>query len=84
MTGGMEDKLTADAFQGLTGVSRETLERLQVYLRLLEKWQATINLVSRGSLEDGWRRHVLDSAQLARFIPPGGGSRGAQSSQGSC
>ncbi len=70
MTGGMEDILTADAFQGLTGVSRETLERLRVYLRLLEKWQDTINLVSRGSLEDAWRRHMLDSAQLARYIPP--------------
>ena len=68
----MDDKLTADAFQHLTGVSRETLERLRVYLRLLEKWQGTINLVSTGSLEDAWRRHMLDSAQLARYIPPGG------------
>ena len=68
----MDDKLTADAFQRLTGVSRETLERLRVYLRLLEKWQGTINLVSTGSLEDAWRRHMLDSAKLARYIPPGG------------
>ncbi len=74
MTGGLEDKLTADAFQGLTGVSRETLERLGVYLSLLEKWQGTINLVSRGSLEDAWRRHMLDSAQLARYISPRGPS----------
>ncbi len=68
----MDDKLTADAFQRLTGVSRETLQRLRVYLRLLEKWQGTINLVSTGSLEDAWRRHMLDSAQLARYIPPCG------------
>ncbi len=68
----MDDKLTADAFQRLTGVSRETLGRLRVYLRLLEKWQGTINLVSTASLEDAWRRHMLDSAQLARYIPPGG------------
>lgn len=68
----MDDKLTADAFQRLTGVSRETLERLRVYLRLLEKWQGTINLVSTASLEDAWRRHMLDSAQLARYIPPCG------------
>ena len=72
----MDDKLTPDAFQGLTGVSRETLERLRVYLRLLEKWQGTINLVSTGSLEDAWRRHMLDSAQLARYIPSCGKSRG--------
>ena len=69
----MDDKLTAEGFQRLTAVSRETLGRLRVYLRLLEKWQRTINLVSTRSLEDAWRRHMLDSAQLARYIP----SRGA-------
>jgi 16S rRNA (guanine527-N7)-methyltransferase len=68
----MDDRLTAEEFQRLTGVSRETLGRLRVYLRLLKKWQATINLVGRRSLEDAWRRHMLDSAQLARYIPPGG------------
>lgn len=74
----MDDKLTSEAFQRLTGVSRETLERLRVYLRLLEKWQGTINLVSRGSLEDAWRRHMLDSAQLARYIPSCGPSCGGE------
>ena len=75
----MDDKLTAEGFQRLTAVSRETLERLRVYLRLLEKWQGTINLVSTRSLEDAWRRHMLDSAQLARYIPSrgGGGAGGA-------
>jgi 16S rRNA (guanine527-N7)-methyltransferase len=68
----MDDKLTADAFQRLTGVSRETLGRLRIFSHLLVKWQGTINLVSRGSLEDAWRRHMLDSAQLARYIPPSG------------
>jgi 16S rRNA (guanine527-N7)-methyltransferase len=68
----MDDRLTAEEFQRLTGVSRETLGRLRVYLRLLKKWQATINLVGRRSLEDAWRRHMLDSAQLARYIPPRG------------
>ena len=75
----MDDKLTAEGFQRLTAVSRETLGRLRVYLRLLEKWQRTINLVSTRSLEDAWRRHMLDSAQLARYIPSrgGGGAGGA-------
>jgi 16S rRNA (guanine527-N7)-methyltransferase len=72
----MDDTLTPDGFQDLTGVSRETLERLRVYLRLLEKWQGTINLVSSGSLADAWRRHMLDSAQLARYIPSYGPSGG--------
>ena len=54
-------------FQAATGVSRETVARLERYLELLRRWQGAINLVGRRSLEDPWRRHFLDSAQLARL-----------------
>lgn len=45
-------------------VSRETHGKLEDLLRLVSKWNKSINLVSAGSLMDGWRRHVLDSAQM--------------------
>lgn len=45
-------------------VSRETYGKLEDLLRLVSKWNKSINLVSSGSLTDGWRRHVLDSAQM--------------------
>jgi 16S rRNA (guanine527-N7)-methyltransferase len=45
------------------------LERLQVYAGLLADWNSRHNLVSRVSLDDLWRRHMWDSAQLARHIP---------------
>ena len=45
-------------------VSRETHSKLQALLQLVAKWNSKINLVSRGSLADGWERHILDSAQL--------------------
>ena len=45
-------------------VSRETHDRLCDLLALVAKWNPAINLVSRGSLEGAWVRHVLDSAQL--------------------
>jgi 16S rRNA (guanine527-N7)-methyltransferase len=61
--------LTPDGFAGLTGVSRETLERLGAYAELLRRWSGRINLVSRNTLGDLWRRHFLDSAQLLPFIP---------------
>lgn len=61
--------LTAEAFASQVHVSRETLGRLQTYVQLLQKWQPTINLVSRDSLADIWCRHILDSAQLAELIP---------------
>ncbi len=52
-----------------TPVSRETVEKLFAYEALLQKWQKTINLVGRGTLQDAWRRHFLDSAQLAPLVP---------------
>jgi 16S rRNA (guanine527-N7)-methyltransferase len=36
----------------------------------LRRWQRRINLVGAGTLADPWRRHVLDSAQLAPLLPP--------------
>ena len=35
------------------------------------KWNGAINLVSRQSLADPWRRHILDSAQLSLYLPDG-------------
>ena len=60
------------AFQRDTNVSRETLERLETYAALLQKWQPKINLVSSASLNNLWRRHFLDSAQLAPLIGENG------------
>ena len=62
--------LTVGQFQQATGVSRETLDRLRIYADLLTRWQARINLVGRSTLDDMWRRHFLDSAQLASLVSP--------------
>lgn len=45
-------------------VSPETHLRLVSLWDLVQKWNPAINLVSGASLSDGWRRHILDSAQL--------------------
>lgn len=55
--------------QAALGVSRETLEKLEIYYALLCRWRKAINLVSKGSMEDGWKRHFLDSGQLLAHIP---------------
>ena len=49
-------------------VSRETELRLREYLALVRRWNAKINLI--GDKEDAvlWRRHVLDSLQLAPLL----------------
>lgn len=52
-------------------VSRETLERLDIYAQTLLKWNPKINLVSRRSLDDLWTRHILDSLQVFETVQPG-------------
>ena len=63
--------LTLAGFVRATDVSRETAARLEAYGALLEKWNRSINLVSRAGTADLWRRHMLDSAQILDLIPAG-------------
>jgi 16S rRNA (guanine527-N7)-methyltransferase len=63
--------LPPEAFAAAAHVSRETLEGLRRYADLLVKWQRSINLVAADSLNDLWRRHMLDSAQLYDLLPSG-------------
>jgi 16S rRNA (guanine527-N7)-methyltransferase len=59
-----------DEFRFVSGsVSRETFESLQAFESTFRKWAARINLVAPSTLGELWRRHVLDSAQLARIKP---------------
>ena len=52
----------------LHDVSRETLEKLDAYKNLLEKWTRKINLISRSTVEDIAMRHIWDSAQIYERI----------------
>lgn len=54
----------------LGGIDATVLDRLALYIKILEKWQRAINLVGPKTLLDPWRRHILDSAQLAPDISP--------------
>lgn len=69
----MSDRpLSPEDFARAADVSRETLAALAIYAAHLVKWQTALNLVSRASLDDLWRRHMLDSAQIVRHLPPDG------------
>lgn len=50
-------------------VSRETVQKLQNFVALLQSWNLKMNLVSKKSMEDVWERHVLDSLQLIKYLP---------------
>ncbi len=50
-------------------VSSETWEKLELFLDLLRDEMTRQNLISRASADHIWTRHVVDSAQLLKFIP---------------
>ncbi|MBO6894438.1 MAG: 16S rRNA (guanine(527)-N(7))-methyltransferase RsmG [Roseibium sp.] len=50
-------------------VSRETLERLQIYVDLVLKWQPAQNLIAPSTIPDIWTRHVADSLQTQWSYP---------------
>jgi 16S rRNA (guanine527-N7)-methyltransferase len=53
------------------GVSRESVERLEVLARVLQEWQPRINLIAQSTLPSLWERHIVDSAQLLPLFPKG-------------
>ena len=53
----------------LFDVSRETLERLETYEKLLLQWQRVKNLVASSTLSQIWQRHFADSLQLLALAP---------------
>ena len=72
MTGNMtipNSPLSPADFQSALGASDLVMQRLSVYAELLSKWQRRINLVGKATLDDLWRRHMMDSAQLLPLIP---------------
>jgi 16S rRNA (guanine527-N7)-methyltransferase len=53
----------------LTTVSRETLDRLDRFVRLLLQWQQRLNLIAASTEAKIWTRHVADSLQLIPLAP---------------
>jgi 16S rRNA (guanine527-N7)-methyltransferase len=60
--------LAQDVVGGLS-VSRETIASLRALEAEVRRWTPVVNLVSRGSVDDLWGRHIADSAQIFRFCP---------------
>ncbi len=50
-------------------VSRETEERLTIFVALFQKWAKAINLVAPSTLLEVWNRHIVDSAQIYALRP---------------
>ena len=63
-----------EALEAASGrnVSRETFDRLNLYVDLLKTEAGRQSLIAPSTVANVWERHVLDSAQLARFAAPDG------------
>lgn len=56
------------AFARQDNVAQETLALFDQWNTILSKWNKSINLVQRSSLEQFWTRHAADSWQVTDYI----------------
>lgn len=62
------ESVTPDDLPGLFDVSRESLEKLRMYVGELLHWQASINLISPSTIDQVWHRHICDGLQLCDHL----------------
>ena len=55
-------------FKSLYDVSRETIEKLSLYEKLIIENQKKINLIGRGTMDNIWIRHFADSAKIFNIV----------------
>ena len=67
--GGLDLESDKKRALALTPVSRETQERLELFVELLLLWQEQFNLVAKSTLPLIWTRHIADSLQLLALAP---------------
>lgn len=65
----MTDDQLAELRDAAGTVSRETFQKLQRFESEFRRWSTRINLAAPSTLSELWRRHILDSAQLAALKP---------------
>ena len=63
--------MNREEFAAAFDVSCETLQKLDAYVALLQKWSTAINLLGPLETQYLWERHISDCGQLIAFIPGG-------------
>lgn len=63
-----EDGFGVEDVIRLTGVSRETIGRIEAFLAVLDDWRQRYNIIGPNEGRHIWRRHILDSLQLLPLI----------------
>ena len=50
-------------------ILKESKQDIEKYIKILLDWQKHVNLISKSTIPEIQKRHVLDSAQLWKYIP---------------
>ncbi len=58
-----------DSVRRIYPVSRETFERLELFVDRLQTWQKKTNLIAPSTMDEIWTRHVSDSIQCLAIKP---------------
>lgn len=56
-------------FIGHIRPSEDTIYKLKKFIGILNKYQKKMNLIGKSTLPSIWTRHILDSAQIEKFLP---------------
>ncbi|MEM6898810.1 MAG: 16S rRNA (guanine(527)-N(7))-methyltransferase RsmG [Pseudomonadota bacterium] len=64
-----EDGFGPDNIRKQIDVSRETFDRLEIVLRVLNQWRQQKNLIGPSEWSHIWRRHIWDSLQILPLLP---------------
>ena len=57
-----------ESLQNKLGFTNKAIKKLTVFHDYLLNWNKKYNLISKNTENHVWSRHILDSAQLVRFI----------------
>ena len=64
----MQDKEVINILQNQLNFSSKSIENLQIFVNELISANKKHNFISKSTEVDIWHRHILDSAQLVKFI----------------
>ena len=64
----MQDKEVINILQNQLNFSSKSIEALNIFVDALIVANKKHNFISRSTESDIWHRHILDSAQLVKFV----------------
>ena len=64
------DKHILETLESDYNLSKDQISKITAFVNILKKWSSTYNLIGPREMENIWGRHVLDSLQLIKYLPP--------------